>query len=733
MERKPDLLKFFFPVFYTAAFLFVVLNAWNIQSEVRRGSGELYRNLRESPAYVKKGFNRAELAELIKDPSESADWVRYSPDSPARRIINSPLPDLPKRTYLSPFGKPTEEFTIAFVIEMSDKDLALINGSISITPGFYFAGIGENWEIFLNGRSIYVEMHLDKNNQIKTSRSWRDVHFPADSLLFVPGTNILAVRIVGDPSCTLTGPHYNTAPIYMDDYRIIEKRQYHFLLIVLSGICIFTGVYHLLLFFSARNKKEIFNLFFGIFSFLLCIYAITRNGVVNYLIPNTNITIRLEYLSLILMIPVFGLFIETLVRGTITKISRGYLLFCSVLALSQTLFCNQYGEDIIYIWNVTAMIYYGYIIFHIISYFRNRRKENDDIPINSILIGTIASYFCGIHDIFDALFIRSGFNLFQYSIFVIHIGMLFALSQRFGAMYKRLEQSNTSLELTVQERTEKLEEQAEIVLKVSKDKSELLAAMSDKIRTQLNEVIDLSEAELRGDLPESSKNNITQIYLSGLALLETINEIMDISKIESDDFTLHPAEYETAPLISNVVNLNRIRIGSKPIYFMLEINRDFPQKLMGDELRVKQILNSLLSNAIKYTKEGTVTLSVSSIRGPHVRLSFSVRDTGIGIRADDIEKLFSGNTQIDTTAVPKSEGPGLNLEVTKKLVEMMGGAISVKSEYGKGSSFTVTLMQMPAGSEDIGEETAEELRRFSYGSTQTSSQSGTRKKRQTRQ
>jgi signal transduction histidine kinase len=156
-------------------------------------------------------------------------------------------------------------------------------------------------------------------------------------------------------------------------------------------------------------------------------------------------------------------------------------------------------------------------------------------------------------------------------------------------MYKRLEQSNAVLETAVQERTKELEDQTKIALHASKAKSEFLATMSHEIRTPLNAVIGLSEIELRGSLPDSSRNNITQIYNSGSTLLGIINDILDISKIEAGAFELVSIEYEAAPFIDDTVKLNRVRIGSKPINFVLEIDGNFPKKLIGDELRVKQI------------------------------------------------------------------------------------------------------------------------------------------------
>jgi CheY-like chemotaxis protein/nitrogen-specific signal transduction histidine kinase len=269
----------------------------------------------------------------------------------------------------------------------------------------------------------------------------------------------------------------------------------------------------------------------------------------------------------------------------------------------------------------------------------------------------------------------------------------------------------------VQERTKKLEEQTKIAIQASKAKSEFLATMSHEIRTPLNAVIGLAEIEMRSSLPEDSMDNIMRIHQSGSTLLGIINDLLDISKIEAGAFELVPVVYETAYFINDTINLNRVRIGSKPINFILEINGDFPQKLIGDELRVKQILNNLLSNAVKYTNEGAVTLSVSSSPagdGNETRLRFAVRDTGIGIRKEDIEKLFTVYTQFDLNTNRKVEGTGLGLEITKKLVEMMGGNISVESEYGKGSVFTVMFIQKLVDSENIGEETAEKLRNFKY-------------------
>jgi len=733
-ERIRKRSKFFITALYTISVLWVLFVVWNEQNLVYQGSSSpAYRNLREFPAYAKKGFTGPLTQEAVLRNTEffnGTEWGEFS--SSARRIINSTL-DLPERTYLSPFGKDTQEFTIVFLIEIDDDVLPLLKGgnqSEMILPGISFAGIGENWEIFFNDTLIRSEIHLNEVGRITSNRVWRDVHFPLDSSLFVPGTNFLTLRIVGDPTYLATGLFYSRGPIYMDDYQIIENRHQHTLIKILCGIFGFVGIYYLMLFFTVMRKDEMHNFYYGLFSILLCIYSITRHGWVNTLIPNSYIAIRLEYLSLMMSVPLFCMGVETLIRGKITKITWGYFIFCAFLSVTQIFFSLQYGEEVIALWNYVTFAYYSYVLFYEILYiwFWGRYKKNKqgngdivswDISIDNILIGSVAIYICGALDIIDALYLNRALNLFQYSTFAVQFGMAVTLMERFSRIYNRLEQSNILLETKVQERTLELKEQTEIALNASNAKSRFLATVSHEIRTPLNAVIGFSEIELKNDLPEKSKFNLSQIHQSSTSLLGIINDILDISKIEAGSFQLIPAEYWTASLINDVVNQNIVRIGSKPIEFILDISGDFPAKLYGDELRIKQILNNILSNAFKYTMEGTVKLEITNVQSsffsPNSSLiRFVITDTGIGIRKEDFNKLFSDYSKLDEKINRQIEGTGLGLVITKKLVEMMDGSINVESEYGKGSVFSVELLQVIQGKESIGEKTAEDLRNISY-------------------
>ncbi|MDR0652007.1 MAG: PAS domain-containing protein, partial [Synergistaceae bacterium] len=227
----------------------------------------------------------------------------------------------------------------------------------------------------------------------------------------------------------------------------------------------------------------------------------------------------------------------------------------------------------------------------------------------------------------------------------------------------------------------------------NKATSAFLATMSHEIRTPLNAVIGLSEIELQKRILPDSSSNLEKIYNAGLILLGIINDVLDISKIEVGNFELICTNYDSARFINDVVQLKIVRIGSKRISFVMEVDETFPAKLWGDELRVKQILNNLLSNAFKYTQEGEISLRVGWKRaGGDVMITFTVTDTGIGIKPADMPKLFTEYTQLNTRANRNIEGTGLGLSIAKKLCTMMGGSITVESEYGVGSSFSVTIL-----------------------------------------
>jgi signal transduction histidine kinase/ActR/RegA family two-component response regulator len=384
--------------------------------------------------------------------------------------------------------------------------------------------------------------------------------------------------------------------------------------------------------------------------------------------------------------------------------------------ITSCLFSMQYTDDILLIWQfmtIFVLLYlfsYNVIYAFIFTVRKQREKYGNKMSVfhvtfrtlletslGNIMIGVVVMFMVAIFDIVDSMFFHTGAALSSYGFLVFIIGATQTLVRRFHYFNRGLEQSKVDLEGKVRERTEELETQTAIAQKASMAKSEFLANMSHEIRTPMNAIMGMVELILRKDISADVYEDALDIKRAGSNLLVIINDILDFSKIESGKMEMVTADYRLDSLVNDCVSIVRVRLTEKPLLFIVDVDSTLPGELRGDEIRVRQVLINLLSNAVKFTQNGHIALKISALPSTEkvgvISLKFEIKDTGVGIKTEDMNKLFSDFVRFDSHRNRGIEGTGLGLAISKHLCRLMGGDITVQSVYGEGSTFTVVVPQ----------------------------------------
>lgn len=454
-----------------------------------------------------------------------------------------------------------------------------------------------------------------------------------------------------------------------------------FITLVLSIIAIGASVAFRLCY---HKRMPLEYLGFGIL--IAAMWLITNSVFRQLMFPNISLVNDMTFLMIMLLALPYLFYMNAIQNG---RYERGYdtlekivmLNFVVCAGLHMAGICD-YTDTIGYISAFCVVCIFWIFITIFLDIKKKRMRE-----YTFVAIGIFSACLAAVFQIFF-YFQRS--NLFNGVILALGLIILLLCST-----------INTIQEIVMMDR------EKQQAMSASEAKGRFLANMSHEIRTPIHAVLGMDEMILRESGEERIREYALDIRNAGQTLLALINDILDISKIESGKLEIIPVEYDVSSLIFDIVNMMKMKAQDKNLEFVLHVDERIPCRLFGDDVRIRQILVNLLSNAVKYTEQGSVTLEVafdetSKETGQTVELLFRVRDTGIGIREEDLEQLFTAFERLDEKRNRKIEGTGLGMSITTQLLEMMGSQLEVESEYGKGSVFSFRLKQAVINPEPVG-------------------------------
>jgi signal transduction histidine kinase/DNA-binding response OmpR family regulator len=666
-------------------------------------------DLNKGRVYLRSGLERNYLVDPKTDPD---NWVELTGKS--YRIRSANLPDQPERNRLSITDQPVQYYTYLFEFDISPEQMAYLRRN-AISPGIFLASIADNWEIYINGNLIVRNMYLDEDGEIIMHRNLSSNGEPFDKNYLKDGKNVMMIHIAAAPNYNDAGLYIN-GEYFIDEYKKIQLKNNDIFLLMFAGISVFMGFYNLMIFIN--NSKEKYYLHFSLIQFLLGIYVFCNSHYPDLFITDSRIQILAEFMTLCIMPIIAVLFTKSLAQEKPNIPIKLILVVQLLVALAMPFVGMQFMLELLYVGQYFMLFDLLYSL--IISIRSIRRNGYVFLSVQgTTFIGFLIVLVTAVVGVVISSLYHKEQNQIIIGLFAFVISISFSLINDVIETKQQIAKQNEVLEIRVADRTRELEEQTKLALSASETKSNFLATMSHEIRTPMNAIIGIAEIERRQpEISTHMKDVLNRIYKSARELLGIINDILDLSKVTTGKMEILPVEYELPSMIYDSAQLNSVRIGKKPITFLLKIDERLPRSLWGDELRIKQVLNNVLSNAIKYTNQGTVSLEVGlepSEDKNSIILVFRVTDTGQGMKPEQLTKLFDEYSQFNLQANRTVEGTGLGMSITYRLVALMQGTIGVESTFGEGSTFTIKLPQQLTDNTDIlGTELSRQLSDFTY-------------------
>ena len=665
-------------------------------------------DLTERDIYVRKGFRQEWTASL---PVSSNEWQRVPSNKGKRpvRVRDLKIEGLPKFRHFSLTKHASETFTFITSFTLSHDEY---NGK---SLGLFLPQIGQNWEIFLNGKSIEKQVYLNDNGSIRIERAVRGEILELDRKYLKEGENILAFRIIGDPTDDRTG-FFMEKGYLIDRFETLTRNNTEYIDIMLISLYCFFGIYHLLLYLFRR--KDLFYFFYGINALAVSLYLFTRTYTSFRIIQDTLLHKNIELFCLFLIFAAFIIFTDLIVRKKTTLFSKIYGTACLLFSIT-ILFA--WKETILRIWQATVIIPLLYIlIFNIViptlRNFKRIYSEKKDHPWTKRLLGTVSqtmireipgNLFIGIliivfSTMIDILNVNRGYatTYTKYAYFFIFMGIVFILSNRFIEVHRRMEELAERLELKVKERTAELEDANEEIRKfafiVSHDmraplinikgfSKEISSSLAD-IHSNMSEILKAMPEKKRGEMNSLLENDIPESFgfiNASVQRMDTmINAILNLSRIgrrelKREQVDLNEIMNTVLKSLSHQLEAKRVRAHLSPL-----------PTVTTDRISIEQIFGNLLDNAVKYLsgeRDGDIAISHESDGRYEI---IRIRDNGRGMSKEDIPKAFEIFRRVGVQNVP---GEGMGLAYVQTLVKRLGGRIWCESELNIGTTFSFSL------------------------------------------
>ena len=377
---------------------------------------------------------------------------------PADFVFDDALP-VPKRFFLSPFSSPEREYTIVIPFTFNEKNNTFLSEDRGLYPGIFLAGIGDNWEVYLNGKHIAREIHFDSSGQIQNHTVMRKAAFGFDKSHFKTGINILAFRVIGDPHLKSLGLFY-TSPYYIGEYKVIMAENNEIFTLIMIGIYLFMGLYHIYLFLL--NKETKYYLYYGLFSTLFAVYIFSRSFSVYQILHNYTIINKTELFSLFALIPLCSALIEEFFMRKVSKITIGYGVFCMVLSIPQLFLPGVFRENILELWQISALcvipvFIYNDFVMPIRVLTAEVRKKSQSGFVKALLFDNSGHiilsigicFLTAIFDLIDTRYLYYNMLTLRFGFFVFTFGVAAILARHSTMQYRKqqriIERSNKGM------------------------------------------------------------------------------------------------------------------------------------------------------------------------------------------------------------------------------------------------------------------------------------------------